>query len=121
MPRNSGGTGAIPPALWNPSCLSEDTTAGLSHKLSGPLHSGRVTSPVEERQETTWGLLRTNSVNELSGCGTEGGAPVGAGMMEGDLQGSGRLCDISGGWGCDQKELHMRGTGIVSLQLASSD
>lgn len=110
MPRNSGGTGAIPPALWNPSCLSEDTTAGLSHKLSGPLHSGRVPSPVEDRQETTWGLLRTNSMNELSGCGTEG-----------DLQGSGRLCDISGGWGYDQKELHMRGTGIVSLQLASSD
>lgn len=37
------------------------------------------------------GLLRTNGVNELSSGVKEGGAPVGVGMMEGDLEGTGLL------------------------------
>lgn len=85
--------------------------AGLvrSHQLRGILPASVKTllwgCPVSRVASALWdcflccggeagdilGLLRTNGVNELSSGVTEGGAPVGVGVMEGDLEGIGLL------------------------------
>ena len=90
MPRTSGWAGAVPPALWNSSCLSEDATVGLFHELSGLCSLG-VSHLLwrRGRRHLRTNGVKTNGVNELSSGVTEGGAPMG--MMEGDLQGFGLL------------------------------